>query len=144
MPLEQQWHGRVPDLLVVVVGRHQGDGAVGCTDSGDDRGQDVGQLRGDDQEALGIGLAGGDLQQRDELTGGGKPVLDQTVMGKFSQFLDADPGQPKDLNGSPCPEGPSLFGLRVAAAGPQWGPRPTGGCRILSDALADAELHPRR
>ena len=52
--------------------------------------QHVGQLRADDQEPLGIGFGRGDLQQRHQLAGGGKPVADQAVVGYLQQFLDAD------------------------------------------------------
>jgi hypothetical protein len=45
VPLEQQGHRRVPYLLVFVVGGHQGDPAAGCSDAGNDGGEDVRQLR---------------------------------------------------------------------------------------------------
>jgi hypothetical protein len=53
---------RIPYFLVVVVGHHEGDGAVGAADPGDDRGHDVGELGAYDQEPFGVGLGRGDLQ----------------------------------------------------------------------------------
>jgi hypothetical protein len=47
-PLEQQRRRRVPDALVGVVGGDERDAAAGAADPGDDRGQDVGQFRADD------------------------------------------------------------------------------------------------
>ncbi|MEY9836240.1 hypothetical protein [Streptacidiphilus sp. EB103A] len=41
-------------------------------DAGDDHRQDIGQIRGNDQETLGIGLGRGDVQERDEFSGGGQ------------------------------------------------------------------------
>ncbi len=105
VPLEQQRHRRVPDLFVVVVGRDQGDAAGGFTDPGDDGGEHVGQFRGDDQEPFGVGLGRGDLQQRNQFAGGGKPVLDQAVMAEFGQLLNTDSGEPQDFDGGPGPKG---------------------------------------
>jgi hypothetical protein len=34
------------------------------------------------------------LQQRDQLAGGGQPVLDEAVVGQLGEFLDADAGVP--------------------------------------------------
>jgi hypothetical protein len=47
-PLEQQGRGRVPGALVDVVSRDERDGAVSAAGAGDDGGQDVGELRVDD------------------------------------------------------------------------------------------------
>jgi hypothetical protein len=43
-PLEQQRHGRVVDAFVLVVGDHEWDVRLAGTDSGDDRGQRVGEF----------------------------------------------------------------------------------------------------
>jgi hypothetical protein len=53
---------------------------VVAADPADDGGQHVGQFRGDDQQPFLVGFGRGDLQQRDQLTGGRQPVLDQAVM----------------------------------------------------------------
>jgi hypothetical protein len=58
---------------------------------GDDGAEHVGELGADDQEPLGVGLGRGDLQQRDQLAGGGQPVLDEAVVAELDQFLGADP-----------------------------------------------------
>jgi hypothetical protein len=92
--LEQQGQRRVPDPLVLVVGGDERDRAAGPADSRDDGGQDVGQLRADQQEPFGVGLGRGDLQERDQLAGGREPVLDEAVVGQFGEFLDAYPGVP--------------------------------------------------
>lgn len=55
----------MPDALVVVVGGDERDGAVGAADPGDDRGQDVGQLRVDDQQPFGVGPRGGPVRNPD-------------------------------------------------------------------------------
>jgi hypothetical protein len=68
-PLEQQRRRRVPDALVGVVGGDERDGAASAADPGDDRGQDVGQFRADDEEPFGVGLGRRDRQQRDQLAG---------------------------------------------------------------------------
>ena len=46
--LEQHGHGRAPGAVVGVVDRGERDRAVGAADAGDDRGQDVGELRGEE------------------------------------------------------------------------------------------------
>ncbi|MEU4351128.1 transposase [Streptomyces sp. NPDC023838] len=53
---EQERHGRAPGLLEHVVGRHQQQGGVPGPDPEDDRGQHLRHLRGDQQQALRIGL----------------------------------------------------------------------------------------
>ena len=45
--LEQQRQGRVPGFLVGVVAGHQRDGAGAAADPGDDRAEDIGELRAD-------------------------------------------------------------------------------------------------
>ena len=55
---------------------------------------------------LGIGLARGDLQQRDELAGRGQPVLGDAVVGELQELLAADAGQPEDFDRG---EGPECF-----------------------------------
>jgi hypothetical protein len=59
-----------------------------ATDPADDDRQHVGQLRADDQESFRIGLRRDDLQQGDELTGTGQPVLDQAVVADLQEFLN--------------------------------------------------------
>jgi len=89
--LEQHRHRREESAFVAVVGDHVGDGTgAGVAGAGDDGGQHVGQLRGDDQQPLDVGLGRGDVQQRDELAGVGQPVLDEAVVGQLGQLLDPD------------------------------------------------------
>jgi hypothetical protein len=92
LALEQQRHRRVPDAFVDVVGHHQRHGPVAAADPADDRRKDVGQLWRDDQQALGVGLGRGDLQQRHQLAGARQPVLHQAVVAELDQFFDADAG----------------------------------------------------
>ena len=61
-------------------------------DAADDGGEHVGEFGADHQQPFGVGLGRGDLQQRDELAGGGQPVLDQAVVAELQEFLDPDPG----------------------------------------------------
>ena len=126
LALEQQRHRRVPDPFVDVVGDHQRHRAVVAADPADDRAEDVGQLGRDDQQPLGIGLGRGDLQQRDQLAGGGQPVLDEAVVRQFCEFLDPDAGEAENLHGRPGPERAVLFEGEVAA--------PAGG-RVLGPHL---------
>ena len=62
-----------------------------------------------------VGLGRGDLQQRDQLAGGGQPVLDEAVVGQFGQFLDPDAGHAQDLHGGPGPERAVFLAGQVAA-----------------------------
>jgi hypothetical protein len=87
-PLGQQGHRRVPGALPDVVGRDEGDGAVGAAGAGDDGGQDVGELRVDDKEPFLVGLGRRDGQERDELASGGEPVLDEAVVGQLVEFFE--------------------------------------------------------
>jgi hypothetical protein len=87
--LEQQRHRRVPDPFVVVVGDHEGDRAAIVADSADDCRQHVGQFGADHQQPFDVGLGRRDLQQRDEFAGGRQRVVDQAVVGEFTEFLDA-------------------------------------------------------
>jgi hypothetical protein len=66
-PLEQQRHRRVPGALARVIGDDQRDGAASAADPGDDCGQDIRQLRVDDEESFLVGLRRRDRQQRDQL-----------------------------------------------------------------------------
>jgi hypothetical protein len=59
----------------VVVGGDERDRPVASADAADDRGEDLPELRRDQQQALGVGLGRGDLQQRDKLAGAGQSVL---------------------------------------------------------------------
>src|SRR5664279_1300726 len=60
-----------PDPFVVVVAADERERSVGAADPCDDLGEHVGQLRVDDEEPFLVGLRRGDLQQRDQLAGGG-------------------------------------------------------------------------
>jgi len=86
--LEQHRGRRQPGALVVVVGRDQGDGRAVAAGAGDDGAEHVGEFGADDQQPPGVGLGRGDLQQRDQLAGGGQPVLDQAVVAELDQFPD--------------------------------------------------------
>ena len=82
----------------------------------------------DEQEPFGVGLGRRDRQQRDELAGGGEPVLDQAVVREFDELFEADPGVRQDLDGGPGPERVVLLAAQVAAlaAAGGLGPRPVG------------------
>ena len=88
--LEQQRLGRVPGFLVGVVAGHQRDGAGAAADPGDDRAEDIGELRADQQQSFYAGLGRRDLQQRDELAGGGQPVLGDAVVAELAEFFEPD------------------------------------------------------
>src|SRR5260370_23939205 len=64
--LEDQRHRRHPDSLVTVVGSDEGDSAGLVADAEQDDAEDVRQLGGYNQETLLVGLARGDVQQRDD------------------------------------------------------------------------------
>ena len=100
---------------MVVVGGDQGDGPAAAADPADDGAEHVGELGADDQEPFGVGLGRGDLQERDELAGGGQPVLDQAVVAELEQFLDPDAGGAEHLDDRPGPEGVVFFAGQVAA-----------------------------
>ena len=55
-PLEQERHGRAPGLLEDVVGADQRQGRSAAANPEDDRGQDLGEFRGNQQQSLGVGL----------------------------------------------------------------------------------------
>lgn len=78
-------------------------------DPADDGAEHVGQLGADDQEPLGVGLGWGDLQQWDQLPGGGEPVLDQAVVAELQQLLDPHAGQLEDFYDRPRPKGVILL-----------------------------------
>ena len=132
--MEQQRHGRVADAFVLVVGDHQRDVGPLAADPGDDGGEHVGQFGADDQQPFGVGLGRGDLQQRDQLAGGGQPVLDQAVVGEFGQFLDADAGVAQHFHHGPGPERAVLFEGQVAALPGVGvlGPDPAGGLGLIT------------
>jgi len=52
-------------------------------DPADDRGQHFGEFRADYEESFGVGLGRHDLEQRDEFTGGGQPILHQAVVAEL-------------------------------------------------------------
>jgi len=107
--LEQQRQRRVEDPFVVVVGGHQRDRASLVAGPADDRAEHVGKFRRDDEQAFGVGLGLGDVQQGHGFAGAGKPVVHQAGMGQFGQFLDADAGEAQDLHGRPGPKTPGLL-----------------------------------
>ena len=55
----------------------------------DDGAEHFRQFRGDNQKSFLIGLRRDDLQQRHEFTGGGQPVLHETVVRQLEQLFDA-------------------------------------------------------
>lgn len=117
LALKQQRHGRVPDLFVVVVGDYERDAAVSGADAADDRGEDVGEFRRDDQQPFLVGLGRGDLQERNEFAGARQPVLDQAVVRDLAQLLDPDAGHAQDLDRGPAPEGVALLPPGSGAGG---------------------------
>jgi hypothetical protein len=88
--LKQQRGRRQPDAFMRVTGADQRHGATGFPDPADDRGEHVGEFGADDQQPLSVDLRRGDLQQGNELAGGGQPVLDQAVMRELGELLNAD------------------------------------------------------
>ena len=54
--LEQERQWWAPGLLEDVVGADQRQGRSAAADSEDDRGEDLGEFRGDQQQPLGVGL----------------------------------------------------------------------------------------
>ncbi len=126
--LEQQRQRRVEDPFVVVVGRDQRDRPGVVTDPADNGGQHVGEFGADDQQPLGVGLRGHDVQQRDEFAGRRQPVLDQAGVGDLGQLLDTQAGVTQKFDHGPRPEGMPLFLGEVAA--------PAAG-RVLGPDLAD-------
>ena len=58
-------------------------------DPEDDRGEDLAEFGADDQEPFLVGLGRGDLQQRDDLAGGGQGVGGEAAVGELGEFLDA-------------------------------------------------------
>jgi hypothetical protein len=126
--LEQQRHGRVPDPLAHVVGGHQRDRAVRCAEPADDRAEHVGEFGADQQQPFGVGLGGGDLQQRHELAGGGQPVLGDAVVGQLEQLLTADAGQAQGFDRG---EGPECLVFFVGQVAP-----PAGDGVLRPDAAA--------
>lgn len=73
---------------MTVVGHHERNCAGGVADPADDRAEHIGQLGIDDQQSLGVGLGGSDVQQRDELAGAGQPILHEAVMRQLGQLFD--------------------------------------------------------
>jgi hypothetical protein len=88
--LEQQRQGRVPGFLVGVVAGHQRDDAGAVADPADDRAKDVSELGADQEQPFGAGLGQRDLQQRDQLAGGGQPVLGDAVVAELAEFFEPD------------------------------------------------------
>jgi len=120
--LEQDRHGRAVDPFVVVVGDRQRHCPGVVADPADDRGQHVGQLGADHQQPLGVGLGRDDVQQRDQLTGAGKPVLDQAVVGQLGQLLHPHPGHAQHFHRGPGPECMAFLAGEVA---------PRAACGVL-------------
>src|SRR5262249_18710542 len=115
-PALEQERGRTP-ATGIHAGRMRapGDGSAVVADAADDGGKHAGQRGADEEEPLRISLGRGDLQQRHELAGGGKPVADQTVMGYLQEFLNADACSPENLYRGPGPEREILFHRKVPA-----------------------------
>ncbi|MFE9009859.1 hypothetical protein ACFYOY_48885 [Streptomyces sp. NPDC007875] len=110
VPLEEQGGRRVPDaFLVVVGGQERDDAGLRVADAADDRGQDIGEFGADEQDAFLVRLGRGDLEEGDDLAGGGQAVLDHRVMAEFQHLLDAHTRVAQDLRCGPSPEGP-VFG----------------------------------
>ncbi len=135
-PLEQQRHRRVPDLLCnVVAGQHRDRACSGGADAGDDRAEDVGQFRSDQEKPFLVGFRKGDLEQRHDLTGRGQFVLNQGVMAGLQHLLDPDAGVLKELDRVPGPERPLLDRSQVdASAGLVVGPERSRRVLLLARA----------
>ncbi len=136
--LEQPRRGGKPHPFVVVVGADQRDRSQRASNPADDLGEHVGQLRADHEEPFLVGLRRRDLQQRDQLAGGGKPVLHQAVVAELEEFFDPDAGGAQHLHDRPDPEGKLLFQGQVAAL-----PGGVGCPDAVNPASAD-EDRPRR
>jgi hypothetical protein len=106
---------RTASVMKVVVGGDERDRPVACADAADDRGEHLPELRRDQQQALGVGLGRGDLQQRDKLAGAGQPVLHQAVVGQLCQLLDPDAGRAQHFHHGERPERVLFFLAQVAA-----------------------------
>ncbi len=100
-----------------VVGRDAGDGTIVVSDPSNGRGENVGQLGADDQQPLGIGLGGRDLQQRHRLAGVRNCVLDKAVMAELGEFFDPDPGVPQRFDRRPGPKRSVLLARRIPTLG---------------------------
>ena len=112
MPM-RRWNssgiGGVQTRLVAVVGYHEGDGPVLSRIRSMTMLSTSASSGAMTRSRSCVGLGRGDVQQRDELAGGGQPVLDQAVVRQLGQFLDPD--------------------ARVAA-GPPRSPRPRTRCLL--------------
>ncbi|WP_225993415.1 hypothetical protein [Actinomadura rudentiformis] len=93
----------------------------------DGSGDDVEQLGAHRDDALAVGLGGGDDQQRDDLSVG-TLVLPDAEVGQLAELFDADPRMPQSFNAGPVPERDLFLGLgvenlaggRVADADGRW------------------------
>ncbi|MFE7975608.1 hypothetical protein [Streptomyces shenzhenensis] len=101
---EQERHGRAPDLLEDVVGRHERQGCLSGANPEDDGGEDLAEFRGDQEEAFTVGFRRGDLEHGHDFAGGWQGVGDEAVVGEFKQFLDADAGMAEHFDDGPGPE----------------------------------------
>jgi hypothetical protein len=92
------------------------------------RRQHVGEFGADDQQAFGVGLGGRDLEQGNQLAGGGQPVLDEAVVGQLGQLLNPDAGVPQHFHHGPAPEPAVFFEGQVPALAGGWvfSPDPAG------------------
>lgn len=117
---------RVPDAFLIVVGGYGRNGpGPRVADTSDDGGQDLGQFWADEHDSLLVGLGGSDLQQWDDLAGGGQPVLDHRVMADLQHLLDAGAGVVEKLHRRPGPER-AMLGLTEMAKSALLVPRASG------------------
>ncbi len=86
----------------------------------DDGSEHFGQLGADHQEPLPVGLGRGDVQQWDDLAGGGQGVGDHAAMGELEHLLDPGAGVPQHLDDCPRPEGVLLLKGEVASRTAFW------------------------
>ena len=94
--LEQQRRWWLPQVFAGVAGGHQGHPPAAVAGATDDGAEYVGQFGADEKETFGVGLGRGDLEQRNQFSGGREAILDQAVMAELEELLDPDAGEAQD------------------------------------------------
>jgi hypothetical protein len=69
----------------------------------------------DQQQPFGAGLRRRDLQQRDQFSGRGEPVLGDAVVAELAEFFEPDAAVAQDLDERPRPEGFAFLARQVGA-----------------------------
>src|SRR2546421_1464521 len=118
-----------------VLAAHERDGGPPVAGALSDPGQDVGEFGWDEQDAFGVGLRRGDLQQRYDLAGVGDAVGEQGRLGDLDEFLEAYAAVVEGVDRGPGPEG-AVFGegLGDAFAGGGVGDPDAAGAGVVAAA----------